>query len=1047
MERGDREGGEPEVEDEFACADILCGSLPSLRQTVERIFSVSFDIGADDAPHSDNGQTWLRLSGKMNSVAAAKLFIRGFLAQEQQQEFSYPGILNCVFCGARGLFMDCLMKTTSAHIVVGSQGFLLISGLTEPVVRAYSLITDLVERSEGTQDRHTKFGDRPSGESLDSRRAFKLLVEKWEDRHTLDLLVLPGAVKEALLDLVTESGFSSTQGPEDSTAKRYDHGKSESQGLYSTLTDKIARARLDDESKERLDSPSSTMPLRHSNVKDNSDFNQQNMDTYGNSSQPTPFKSQTASHTDRWGSHIPRDPFGSFSNSNSVSTQGRAGEAKEKHVRSPQEVEEEGQPELEIKEEEEEGELLLSVGSRKEFGLLLKFFTAMGYTENVVRRVLARTGPKEASQILDLVQQEQDHNDQDAQKRQPRREDQGGSNSQNKTEHREEGASGGIGFQEKMLRCEDRIGEGAVNPKEGAQKRLERGRLDERLEKGVERSTVPDLVVESVADGGSKRDGNGSREAGEEGIEEDFVLGVLKRAATSCGYTEEKVAEVYNMLPDLTTHQLILELQKESTERRDTELHRTDSAREGPSEVDDIVPQRVGKRTEREEDERGRGNGMEIHQILTNQLTSQTSQHQLSELHDSRQTPLQVRGPPVLTYPSSLNPPFTNLQPPTKNTQTANTSSTAPQFTHNPKQHLLQPVYIPNPKTQPAHIPINTTLPSVSTPHSGQPNDFSDMNNPRKKNRQDFPATSSGAVVTGEQRFLEGLQTPFTLQLTNEPGESALRLIIIDGSNVAMSHGRGLFFSCRGIALAVQYFWNRGHRRISTFVPRWRQKRDPMNKEQHYLSKLQELNLLSYTPSREVKGKRISSYDDRFMLKLAQQTDGVIVTNDNLRDLWDESHVWRDIIKKRLLQYTFVGDLFMVPDDPLGRGGPHLDVFLNSQHRPPDPGCHSFAGVASPFPASKTPRSQTEVLHFRDRKQGGAMDVEMGGARGKGKGRTGHGPGPVTERSLEETARLRESLCQVFPDQACMVTLVLQSHPTETDINSLSHLILEQQMD
>ncbi len=35
------------------------------------------------------------------------------------------------------------------------------------------------------------------------------------------------------------------------------------------------------------------------------------------------------------------------------------------------------------------------------------------------------------------------------------------------------------------------------------------------------------------------------------------------------------------------------------------------------------------------------------------------------------------------------------------------------------------------------------------------------------------------------------------------------------------------------------------------------------------------------------------------MLDLAQKTNGVIVTNDNLRDLVDESPAWRDIIKKR----------------------------------------------------------------------------------------------------------------------------------------------------
>lgn len=40
------------------------------------------------------------------------------------------------------------------------------------------------------------------------------------------------------------------------------------------------------------------------------------------------------------------------------------------------------------------------------------------------------------------------------------------------------------------------------------------------------------------------------------------------------------------------------------------------------------------------------------------------------------------------------------------------------------------------------------------------------------------------------------------------------------------SHGLHRFFSCRGIALAVETFWKRGHREITVFVPQWRQKRD-----------------------------------------------------------------------------------------------------------------------------------------------------------------------------------------------------------------------------
>jgi hypothetical protein len=34
-----------------------------------------------------------------------------------------------------------------------------------------------------------------------------------------------------------------------------------------------------------------------------------------------------------------------------------------------------------------------------------------------------------------------------------------------------------------------------------------------------------------------------------------------------------------------------------------------------------------------------------------------------------------------------------------------------------------------------------------------------------------------------------------------------------------------------------------------------------------------------------------------------------------------------------LLPFTFVGNLFMVPDDPLGRNGPTLDEFLKKPVR------------------------------------------------------------------------------------------------------------------
>lgn len=998
---GEAGSGDPEVEDEFACAGMLRGSLNSLHGTVERIFGVTFGIGADDLPNGNNGQIWLKLQGLSSDVKAAKLFVKGVVNQEEQQELPYPGALHCIFCGARGLFMDSLIKNTSALIVVGSPGFLLVSGLAEPVVRAYSLIADLVARYEGTQTRRPDVGDKVLCESLDSRRAFKTLVEKWEDRHTLDLLVLPGTVKEILLNLVKESGLGSSLRP----------------------------------------------ALIHQNTGAKS--HRDSIDEWDKKTVLDPF-----SNTDRWAEgqaanydSATKDP--PFQNIFSpIGSRGKAEGAEQRLLHSPQEVGEEEQLEKQAagvkvdtgQGDGEEPEQQLSMGN-KEFLLLLKFFTAMGYTEDVVKRVLKKTGLKEASQILDLVQQEQDLSD---------REQNTCSGSNTKKQH-----SVAL-HQGKEQPCE-------TEHKEDEDMAEAEGTIKHS---NGEFKGVPEREEELMIRNHKQSRGQGSEDVQENEQQEDFVLGVMKKAAATCGYTEEKVTEVYSMLTEGTTHELILELQKKGN--KETEGFKEDQRvihnvlvekqepNVGPAETE--AKRELFIHKEKRDSDKGQKKepkrftpltesdlcawGNEPKQLPTNQYTSQLDHHQpLNTLRPQQDILQEVKGPPMPTYSSSLGSPLVNIH-------------------HNKQQG--QTAYRPDPATSKQKHQTHSNASNLKRQsansskqeHQAQPNIFfvNDPHSTWARDKQSF-TTPSSVVVTGEQRFLEGLQTPFQLKLTDKPGDPNLRAIVIDGSNVAMSHGLGIFFSCRGIALAVQHFWDRGHRHISALVPQWRQKTDPRVKEQHFMTDLQNLGLLSYTPSREVHGKRISSYDDRLILQLAQRNDGVIVTNDNLRDLLDESPVWRDIIKKRLLQYTFVGDLFMVPDDPLGRGGPHLDEFLCSEHRTPHPGNHSFAGLASTFPSSKPPRSQTEPLNFRDRTPP-EVTLESSGVGSRGRGRRresenqhrqpgagGHRP----ERSREETAELTGQLLGVFPGQESMVTLVLQCHGAERDINVLSDLILEQQ--
>ncbi|XP_030040552.1 probable ribonuclease ZC3H12C isoform X2 [Manduca sexta] len=157
--------------------------------------------------------------------------------------------------------------------------------------------------------------------------------------------------------------------------------------------------------------------------------------------------------------------------------------------------------------------------------------------------------------------------------------------------------------------------------------------------------------------------------------------------------------------------------------------------------------------------------------------------------------------------------------------------------------------------------------------------------------------------------------------------KSGLRMIVIDGSNVAMEHGKGKVFSVAGLKICIDYFLKRGHR-VKAFVPRFRCKYGKST-DPRLLDHLERQGMVVYTPSREIKGKTITPYDDRYIIQCAAEFDGVIVTGDNYRDLADENSKWRFVIENRLLPFTWVDDMIMFPKDPLGRNGPTLQKFLS----------------------------------------------------------------------------------------------------------------------
>ncbi|ODN04392.1 putative ribonuclease ZC3H12D [Orchesella cincta] len=161
------------------------------------------------------------------------------------------------------------------------------------------------------------------------------------------------------------------------------------------------------------------------------------------------------------------------------------------------------------------------------------------------------------------------------------------------------------------------------------------------------------------------------------------------------------------------------------------------------------------------------------------------------------------------------------------------------------------------------------------------------------------------------------------------------RPIVIDGYNVAMEYGEG-FCDFKGIQVCMNYFFAAGHEHIVVVVPE--RYLEPSVKDvanQYILYRLQRVGRLMTCWSPEVAaGKYISSCDDRMIIQVACERDGVIVSNDKYRDLYKEDPKWRENILNRLLPFRFVQPVgepvqFMLPQDPHGPYGPTLKEFLH----------------------------------------------------------------------------------------------------------------------
>lgn len=214
-----------------------------------------------------------------------------------------------------------------------------------------------------------------------------------------------------------------------------------------------------------------------------------------------------------------------------------------------------------------------------------------------------------------------------------------------------------------------------------------------------------------------------------------------------------------------------------------------------------------------------------------------------------------------------------------------------------------------------------------------------DTPNETNKNSPIVIEVSDDSTDSNELQVLQTIE-PKKSETTTNPSVKAsvriLRHIVLDGQNIARnSNDYTGSFSWFRLSNAIDYFKNRGHEHVVAFLPLhlrdFTSKHLPLNESNHerqIRDYLINSRLIAFTPSRYNNGRRLVNYDDRFILQYAADNDGIVVSNDNFRDLQHEKN-FQFIINKRILPFATINDTFMPATDPLGRNGPNLDDFLS----------------------------------------------------------------------------------------------------------------------
>ncbi|XP_057567184.1 NEDD4-binding protein 1 isoform X3 [Hippopotamus amphibius kiboko] len=184
------------VLDEFTAPAEKAALLERSRGRIEGLFGVNLAVlGALGTEEPLPARIWLQLRGAQEAVHSAKEYIKGICEPELEERECYPKAMHCIFVGAQSLFLKSLIQDTCADLCILDIGLLGIRGSAEAVVMARSHIQQFVKLFENNENLPN------SQKESEVKREFKQFVEAHADSYTMDLLILPTSLKKELLAL------------------------------------------------------------------------------------------------------------------------------------------------------------------------------------------------------------------------------------------------------------------------------------------------------------------------------------------------------------------------------------------------------------------------------------------------------------------------------------------------------------------------------------------------------------------------------------------------------------------------------------------------------------------------------------------------------------------------------------------------------------------------------------------------------------------------------------------------------------------------------